>query len=160
MRIIGFNLTKISVQRDEAQKKQSQINQDINIKDVKEEDIPISKDKAIKITFNLTISYSDDFAKIEFEGSVLILPDKEELEKFMEGWKDKKIPETTRIPLFNFIMGKCNIKALALEDEMNLPLHIPMPRISAEGQQQSTPQPPTGPNNFAKDDPDKDNSKK
>jgi len=37
-----------------------------------------------------------------------------------------------RVPLFNFIMNKCNIKALYLEDEMGLPLHIPLPKISTE----------------------------
>ena len=146
MRIIGFNLTKISVQRKEEQKDKVQINQNINIQDVKEESIPISKDKAVKITFNLLIEYSDNFAKIEFEGSILILPDKEELKSFTDSWKDKKIPEITRVPLFNFIMSKCNIKALSLEDEMNLPLHVPMPRINTENTS-TAPQPPTQPNN-------------
>jgi len=141
MRIIGFNLTKISVQREEKPKEKVKINQNINIEEVKEEDIPITKDKAVKITFNLTIDYSDNFAKIEFAGSILILPEKEEHKKFMEAWKNKKIPDNTRIPLFNFIMGKCNIKALALEDEMGLPLHIPMPRISPDSQSQPNSQP-------------------
>jgi len=155
MRIIGFNLTKISIQRKEKQEQKVQINQNIDIKDIKEEDIPISKDKAIKITFNLTIDYSDNFAKIEFEGSVLILPNKEELKKFMDAWKSKKIPDNTRIPLFNFIMGKCNIKALALEDEMNLPLHIPMPRISPGDQQQPNQNQNPQPTNNNQDDSDK-----
>ena len=156
MRIIGFNLTKISVKREEQQKDQLKINQNIDIKEVKEEDIPITQDKSLKVFFNLAINYSEDYAKLEFEGSILVLPDKDELKKFMDSWKDKKIPEDTRIPLFNFIMSKCNVKALALEDDMGLPLHIPMPRLSAENQQ---PPQPTGPNNFKKPDSDKQDSK-
>jgi hypothetical protein len=41
----------------------------------------------------------------------------------------KKIPDKMRVPIFNFIMSKCNIKALSLEDDLNLPYHIPMPRL-------------------------------
>ncbi len=136
MRIIGFNLTKILVQKQERTQEKLQINQNINIKDIQEEPISISKDKVIKINFNLLIEYSDDFAKIEFEGNILILPDKDELKKFTDSWKDKKIPENIKIPLFNFIMNKCNIKALSLEDEFNLPLHIPMPKINIENKKQ------------------------
>ncbi len=134
MRIIGFNLTKIAIQREEKPKDKLEINQNINIKDLKEESIPISDNKALKLTFGLVIDYSDDFAKLEFEGSVLILPEKEELKNFMDSWKSKKIPDNSRIPLFNFIMNKCNVKALYLEDEMALPYHIPMPRIGSEQQ--------------------------
>ena len=130
MRIIGFSLTKILVERQEKPNEKIQINQNINIKDIIEEKIPITKDKALKITFNLTIDYSDNYAKLEFEGSVLVLPEKDEFKKFLDSWKDKKIPEQVRIPIFNFIMSKCNIKALNLEDEMTLPYHIPMPRIT------------------------------
>lgn len=134
MRIIGFNLTKILVQKKETTKDKLQVNQNIDIKDVSEEKIPITDDKALKIKFNLIINYSDDYAKLEFEGSVLTLPEKDELKNFLESWKDKKIPEQTRIPLFNFIMNKCNVKALYLEDEMALPFHIPMPRITSDQQ--------------------------
>ena len=134
MRIIGFNLTKILVQKKETLKNKVQVNQNIDIKDVFEEKIPITDNKALKVKFNLIINYSDDYAKLEFEGSVLMLPEKDELKKFLESWKDKKIPEEMRIPLFNFIMNKCNVKALYLEDEMSLPFHIPMPRITSEQQ--------------------------
>jgi hypothetical protein len=39
-----------------------------------------------------------------------------------------------RLGIFNFIMVKCNVKALYLEDEMNMPLHVPMPRLTKEVQ--------------------------
>ena len=134
MRIIGFNLTRILVQKEEEQKSNLEVNQNINIKSVSEEKIPISTDKALKVTFNLTINYSNEYAKLEFEGQVLILTENNEFKEFIDNWKSKKIPEKFRIVLFNFIMNKCNIKALYLEDEMNLPFHVPMPRLSQENQ--------------------------
>ena len=130
MRIITFNLTKILVQREEKPKDKIQVNQNINIKDIIEEKIPITDNKALKITFNLSINYSENYAKLEFEGTILVLAEKDEFKQFLDSWKSKKIPEQARIPIFNFIMDKCNVKALYLEDEMGLPFHVPMPRLT------------------------------
>jgi hypothetical protein len=130
MKIIGFNLTKISVNRKEKLEGKLEINQNIDIKDVVKDSIPITEEVVLKIDFYFQINYSKDLAKLDFEGNVLIIPEKEELKDILKSWKDKKIPDETRVPLFNFIMSKCNIKALMLEDEMNLPYHIPMPRMN------------------------------
>ncbi len=131
MRIIGFTLTKISVERKEQIQNQLKINQNIDIKNLQKEKIPISDNEALKIYFKFSIDYSDDAAKLEFEGSVLTLPDKEELKIIINSWKNRQIPENIRAGLFNFIMSKCNIKALSLEDDMALPFHLPMPRINS-----------------------------
>lgn len=130
MRIIGFNLSKILIERKEKIESRLEINQNINIKDIISEDIPISKDEVLKITFSFLINYSGDFAKLEFEGDIIIVPEKNELKTFLKSWKDKIIPEDLRAPLFNFIMAKCNIKALSLEDDLSLPYHIQLPRIA------------------------------
>lgn len=135
MRIIGFNLTKILIERKEDIQGQLKVNQNIDIKDVKKEKISISETEAIKIYFNFKIDYSEDSANLNFEGNILALPDKEEMNKIIESWEDKKLPEGIRIGLFNFLMNKCNIKALNLEDDMGLPYHIPMPKITPENMQ-------------------------
>ena len=132
MRIIGFNLTKIFAERQEEDGKGIRVDQNIDIKDIKEEKIPITNNKALKIKFTLTVTYSKDFGKIELEGSIMTLPDEEEFKSIMDSWKDKKIPENMRLGIFNFIMVKCNVKALYLEDEMGMPLHVPMPRLTKE----------------------------
>ena len=138
MRILGFNLTKILVEKEKEISKDVKVDQNINIKDISEEKIPITDDKVLKITFNLLINYSNDYAKLEFEGNVIILPEKDELKTLMDSWKDKKIPSSMRVGLFNFIMNKCNIKALYLEDELSLPLHVPMPRLTPENKKESS----------------------
>ena len=132
MKIVGFNLHKITVERKEKIEGELKIDQNIDIKEIAKEDISISKDEALKIKFAFSVNYSNDFAKLEFEGYLITLPEKEELKQILKEWKDKKIPPEIRMPLFNFIMSKCNIKALNLEDEMGLPLHIPMPRIAPQ----------------------------
>jgi len=130
MQIIGFNLGKILIERKEQAIGKIEISQNIDIKDISKEKISISKSEALKVQFSFTINYSNDFAKLDFEGHVLLLPSETELKNILKSWKDKKIQEEVRVPLFNFIMSKCNVKALTLEDEMSLPLHIPMPRLN------------------------------
>ena len=135
MKLIGFNLTRILIERKEKIQGQLKVDQNIDISDVKTEKIPITDNEALRIYFKFFINYSEDSAKLKFEGSVLGLSDKEEHKKFIEEWKKKKIPEDVRTGLFNFIMNKCNIKALNLEDDMGLPYHIPMPRLNIQPQE-------------------------
>ena len=137
MQIIGFNLTKISIQREDKLEGKVEIKQNIGIDDVSEEKISITKDNTLKIKFTFSVDYSEGkYAKVEFKGHVLLLPEKDEFKEFLKSWKDKKVPEGIRTPLFNFIMSKCNIKALQLEDEMNLPLHIPMPKLNIQSKEE------------------------
>ncbi len=134
MQIIGFNLTKILVEREEKFDGKLEVKQNIDISNVSKEKVPFSDGDAIKIKFNYNVTYDPDFAKLNLEGYLILMVDKEETKKFLKSWKDKKLPEETKVSLFNFIMSKCNIKALNLEDELNLPLHVPMPRINANTQ--------------------------
>ena len=130
MRIIGFNLTRVLSERKENLEKEVKVTQNINIKEITKENIPISKEEALKVAFKFIIEYSSESAKIEFDGNIILLPEKEETKKIIKSWKSKKLDDEFRIPLFNFIMAKCNIKALNAEDELGLPPHIQMPRIS------------------------------
>ncbi|MBS3074927.1 hypothetical protein J4429_00550 [Candidatus Pacearchaeota archaeon] len=136
MKIVGFNLLKINVERKEKlEDEKLSVNQNINIKDITGDRIIIGKEEAIKVRFNFIIDYSNNSAKIDFEGLVIILPEKDEARQFLKSWKDRKIPDEFKIPIFNFIVGKCTIKALSLEDEFALPLHFPMPRLQPENQE-------------------------
>lgn len=135
MKIIGFNLSKIQIERKEKIEGKIEVNQNIDLKEVTKEDIPISDKEALKIKFNFTINYSNDSAKLEFEGFLIILPEKEESKEILKNWKTKEFSNEIRVPIFNFIMNKCNVKALNLEDELGLPYHIPMPRLNPNQQQ-------------------------
>jgi hypothetical protein len=134
MKIIGFSLSKISVERKEKLEGKLEIKQDIDIKEVEKDKIPISNEEVFKIKFRFNVDYSKDLAKLELEGSVILLPEKQEGKFFSVSWKDKQIPDEFKPMIFNFIMTKCNLKALTLEDEMGLPLHLPMPKLSPKKQ--------------------------
>jgi|SRR3989344_2682159 len=129
MKIIGFNLTKLLIEKKEKKPEKLEINQNIDIKDIKKETIHITDEEVLKISFVLTINYSEEYAKLEFEGNIITIPAKEELLELLKEWKKNKIPDNFRIPLFNFIMSKCNVKAISLEDELGIPIHLPLPKL-------------------------------
>lgn len=129
MRIIGFGIKKLLAEKNDVKNPQMTLNQNINIKDVSKDKLEVTNEDLININFVFEVAYSDKFGKVEIEGNVVILPDKDELKDFLKFQKEKSIPEQFRAPLFNFILSKCNIKALSLEDELNLPYHVQMPKI-------------------------------
>jgi len=130
MKIINFSLSKISAEKNKTEKGKIEIKSKIDLKDVKEESISISSNKAINLSFSYSVEYTPKFGKIELEGNVIMLAESNETESIMKEWKKKQIPDTMKTPLFNFIMTKCNLKALQLEEELGLPTHIPMPKFS------------------------------
>ena len=65
MRIIGFNLTKISSEKKGERPKKLDVTQNIDIKDVIIEKISLNDKDSIKIIFNFSINYQGDYAKID-----------------------------------------------------------------------------------------------
>jgi len=135
MQIIGFNLEKISAERKNPIKGKLEISSNINIKEIKQEKIDIIKEQnPLKFNFKFTIEYKPKIAEIIFEGFVLVLFEKDKSKEITKKWKGKKISDDIRIPLFNFILTKCNVKALQLEEEFGLPTHIPLPTIRPQSE--------------------------
>ena len=134
MQIVGFNLTKISIQRKEAAAGNFKVTSKINVKSISEEKIDIAEGKSVaKLEFEYGIDYEPKVAEIRFEGFILILGDPKEIKDTISDWKKKNTLLTDlKVRTFNTIFHKCNIKALQLEDELGLPSHIQMPKIKTE----------------------------
>jgi hypothetical protein len=140
MNILGFNLTKISANRNSKILQNPMMNTNIEFTDVVKEEIEMLKENdAVKISFKFSVDYADAKdkekknpeieGKIEFEGIIILSAEKEEAKEIFKLWKKKQIPEGIRIPLFNVILRKCSPKALDMEDQIGLPLHLPFPQI-------------------------------
>ena len=139
MRIIGFNFKKIEVERKKEDSGKLEIKTNLNIQNIEKEKIDLAGE-ILKFSFTYSVNYEPGFAEIVFKGTTLVVPTKpEDIKRILKEWKKKKLSEDIRIPIFNFIMSKCNLKALQLEEEFSLPLHIPMPQITKqqEAQEQS-----------------------
>ncbi|MDD5133252.1 MAG: hypothetical protein PHD81_01970 [Candidatus Nanoarchaeia archaeon] len=136
MPIVNFTITKIDAARlaDELTGKLS-IKSDLKIVNVAEEKLNISNQTALKFTFEFVIDYEPKFGKILLGGYLLYMPgsDENDAKTVVDTWKKtKKLDTKLMEALFNATLSKCNVKALVLSQEINLPPHIRLPVVVAE----------------------------
>ena len=132
MTIVGINFTKIEAEKKEGVKGKININNNVSIKNVEETDLALgkSKQKALKFTFEFTSKYEPSFGNISIEGDILFIDEPKAVKDITASWsKDKKIPKEIMVGLLNTVLSKCNVQALILSQEINMPSPIPMPNI-------------------------------
>ncbi len=133
--IVGFGFTKLSAEKKEAAKGKIDINNNVSIKDVKEDSFSLGNDKqnVLKFIFEFTSKYEPAIGTILFEGELLYLEDSKKTKEILTSWKkEKKIPKEIMAGLLNTILTKCNVQALILSQEVNLPPPIPMPKVQMQ----------------------------
>ena len=130
---MGFNFDKISIEKKADSLKGINISTKIDITNMEilESEI-VKNEKLVKIQFNYEVLYNPSIAEVSIGGSILFAFDEEKAKEVVKSWKDKKMTEDFRISLFNFILRKSNVKALELEDQIGLPLHIPLPSVQKQ----------------------------
>jgi len=133
MPVISFNFDKIEVERKKPLEAPLKVKTAIKITEVKEEELIMSggrKDLLLHFFFEYFVDYQLNQARVLLAGSVLYAGPREELEKIGKEWKKTKKfnPEISK-EVLNHIFLRCNIKALAFEQEVNIPPHIVLPRL-------------------------------
>jgi hypothetical protein len=133
MKLIGFSLTKADLEKKSDNFKDLKISTGIDISDLKEveSDMFSSKDEILAVKFQYTINYEKDIAFLKFYGNVILSVDSKQAREALNEWKEKKLPEEFRLAVFNTIFRKASIKALQIEEEFNLPPHIPLPTFKS-----------------------------
>ena len=137
MQIIGFSTSTVSAERKPKISGKLDIKSNLEITDISEDKSNISPKPTLKFDFLYTVNYVPDAAKIKLAGSILVLDEADESKDILREWKKQKFSHAIKIPLFNFILNKCNIKSLQLEEELGLPPHLPFPQVSAEDKSQT-----------------------
>ena len=134
MRLLGFNLNKISAEKHPNSSADVKIVPNVNIEDIKDvkSEGPKTKEEFIGVKFSYTINYEPGYAKLEFSGELLASVDSKVAKEVTKNWKDKKLEGDFKVFLFNVILRRTNVKALELEDDLNLPLHVPLPSVNKE----------------------------
>ncbi len=134
MRLIGFNFNKINTEKFKDKVENLKINTKINVSEIKniKSDFFKTKEEIIEVKFDYFINYDPDFAKIELAGSVILAIEAKIAKDILKQWEDKKMSEDFRIMLFNIILRKSSLRALQLQDEMNLPPHISLPTLKKQ----------------------------
>jgi len=134
MKLMGFNFTKLNAEKSSLNLEGLKIGTSIDIVSIEEKkyDSIKSNDSILIVEFNYIINYDPKIAKIELKGNIIISVEEKLAKEVIKDWKDKKVNDEFRLTLFNAILRKSNIKALQLEEEVNLPPHFNLPSLKIE----------------------------
>ena len=131
MAVIGFNFTKITAKKNKPLEGKVSITNNIAIIDISEAKVSSPKKKSIKFTFDFVTKYEPKIGSINLEGEVLALEDAKEIDKILDDWKNKKmIPKEMVAKVFNTALERCNIQALILSQQVNLPPPLKLPKVT------------------------------
>ncbi|MBI2147253.1 hypothetical protein HYU19_02120 [Candidatus Woesearchaeota archaeon] len=130
MAIVGFTINKMLTERQNAVKGKISIKNNVSIKNVEKADLSLGKARqdGLKFSFEFSCIYEPNIGQIIIEGDVLDLQDKKDVDEALTSWKkDKKLDPTLMRNVLNTVFGRCNVQALILSRDINLPPPIPIP---------------------------------
>ena len=136
--IIGFGFTKLSAEKNAQAKGNIDINNNVSIKDVQEDNFSMGKEKqnVLKFTFDFTSKYEPNVGRVVLEGELLYVDEPKKAKEILNGWKkDKKLDKELMATLLNTLLVKCNVQALILSQQINLPPPIPLPKVQMAAQE-------------------------
>lgn len=134
MPVVGFGFTKLSVERKNKITGQVNIKNNTAITSVEKDEISLGTQNqpVLKFGFNFGLKYEPEMANIVLEGEVIWADKPDKIESTLKEWeKEKKVGPTIMTPVLNTVLQKCNIQALILSKDLNLPAPIQLPKVSA-----------------------------
>ncbi|MFH1400123.1 MAG: hypothetical protein ABIH41_01265 [Nanoarchaeota archaeon] len=131
MTVVSFNFSKIVVEKRKATKGRINIANNVALKDVTQAKVDFGAGKAaLKFQFEFSTRYEPDFADIKMEGDLLFLTTEDESKEILAQWqKVNKVPKNINDFVFNHVLTKCYVEAVALSRDVGLPVPIQLPRV-------------------------------
>ena len=137
MTVVGFNFTKILAEKKEYTKGKVDISNNVAIKNVESANLALgsSKQSGLRLDYVFKTAYEPNLGVIEMEGNVIYMVDDKKTKEILDTWKkDKRVPQDVMTNVLNTVLQRCNIQALVMSKELNLPPPIPLPRVSQKTQ--------------------------
>lgn len=134
MAIVGFNFTKLNIE-NKGVNPTSKISSDLKILDILPEKtaVDVSND-LVKFQFEFSIDYAGTGSAI-LAGDVIYLDEPAVIKELLENWQAKKAIKAELLQqILNMVLFRCNIKALGMAQDVNLPPHFQLPRIEKEAE--------------------------
>ena len=86
--------------------------------------------KGIEFTFRFVVNFEPGVGTVDLEGKIVYMGTAAKVKESLDKWaKDKKLPADVLEEVYNNLLHRCNIEALLLSKEMQLPSHLPMPKV-------------------------------
>ncbi|MFH1182066.1 MAG: hypothetical protein V1702_03860 [Candidatus Woesearchaeota archaeon] len=130
MGIVGFSFKKILVERSSVQMGKLSIKNNVSLVEAAEAELVLgaTRQKGIKFSFEFTVNYEPKVGQMAFNGEILYISEPKKDEEILKSWKkDKKLPKELTEELVNTILMRCNLEAMILGRDVNLPLPLPIP---------------------------------
>jgi hypothetical protein len=139
MAVVGFSFKKISIERKEEKGALKKIDNNAKILEVKR--VPLNvvpggpKQESLRISFEFKAKYNPDIAEIIVAGSLIWADTEENIKSAEASWKkDKKLPGSVMIPMWNAMFHRSLLQAAYLSKELNLQPPFDMPRLKPDKQ--------------------------
>ncbi|MDI3475610.1 MAG: hypothetical protein PWQ79_2255 [Thermococcaceae archaeon] len=142
MPVLGFNITKIEVEKELAGIPQGQVEVRVTprVDDVRLGEImtPNGKVNGVEIVFSFEVTYSPTIGRGLVRGMVLYLPpQRERVDEIIDLWEnEKKIDSMAFAEVVNFLMVELSPVLMVVAKEMRLPYHVALPRVEVRGENQ------------------------
>lgn len=128
MKLLTLKYVKIDAQRDIEYSGKIEVKQNIKIKSIEKYKSINSREESVKVIYNFEVNYGD-LGHVIIEGLMFLSMDTKTQKNLIKNYENKKMDEIENITLMNIIIQKTSIKAIELEEEMSLPIHIKLPSI-------------------------------
>ncbi len=133
MTIVGFNFTKMDVERSSSVSGKINITNNVSIKNIEKSKLTMGTlaKEGLKYTFEFVVKYEPAVGSIFLQGEVLSIASDEEKDAILKNWADgKKVSKQVMSTLLNSILQKCNIQSVILSRDINLPSPVPLPKVT------------------------------
>ena len=135
VKLLGFRITAIEAKRNEGFEGKLEISPSINLSSIEKAELSLGKQEALEIKFDFGVSYKT-LGHINLKGTLILGADPKIVKESIKQWKDKKLDKEVQIIILNVIMQKSSLKALQIEEEIGLPPHVQLPRLSINPQEE------------------------
>ncbi len=133
MAIIGFNFTKIAAQRLGTRSGKIDITNNIAVRNI--ETTKFAGDErrtAVRVSFRYDGVYNPKVAHLQFDGDVTLLLEKKVADELLANWKEKRADTKILTGAMNHVLERCNIQAIILARDMNLPSPVPLRKVNMD----------------------------
>ena len=139
IRLIGFNFTKISAERNSEYNGKIETKSNIDIIKMEKVKTPATKQDSLKVDFSVEVDYGE-LGKVELYGNLFLMADSKIIKETVSAWEGKRQPTDLQLGIVNIILQKTSIKAFQIEEEIGLPIHLKnlFPRVKPNSTEEQT----------------------
>jgi hypothetical protein len=126
IKLIGAKFIKMEAVRNPEFSGKAPMSNDIKI-------LSMDRVKDMKETLKVHYSYKVDYTglgHVLLEGYLFITSDSKVIKAIQKTFDDKNFESPEQLAITNLIVQKASVKAVALEDEFGLPIHLRLPLIT------------------------------